>query len=175
MRRLFIVGIICMGAVVCCAQDTERPHIPDGVKYTFMDDKQNAEVRDFLAAQFSRGQSGVAELFADECMCAPGYWKLVAGLGIKAPKINAFSVPNGRTGKTYKMDGAQIQDSSDLSLISKYLAAQVGTDPSIRRLTSKEIAKFWVVVPFDIQEPVFVAESGSRQFVVCLKQSSQWK
>jgi hypothetical protein len=178
MRRLVILGIICMVAVACYAQDTPRPQIPEGVKYTFMDDKQNAEVRDFLAAQFHQGQSGVAELFVSECMCAPGYWRLVAGFGIKAPKIKAFSVPNERTGKVYIMNGAQIQDSEDLNQISQDLAMQVGTEPTIRRLTTKEIAKFWVIVPFNIEEPLFVVESGNKQFVVCLKKrdsGNKWR
>jgi hypothetical protein len=136
-----------------------------------MDDRQNAEVRDSLVAQFLQGQSGVAALFIDDCTCAPGYWKLVAGLGIKAPKVSTFSIPNERTGKVYKLDGAQIQDSGDLSRIAHNLATQVGIKPIIRRLTTKEIAKFWVVIPFDIEEPLFVVEAGSRQIVLCLRRT----
>jgi hypothetical protein len=134
-----------------------------------MDDKENAEVREFLAGKFLHGKSGVAELFTNECMCAPGYWKLVAGIGIKAPKINSFSVPNERTGKVYKMDGAQIHEPSDLGRISQYLVTNVNTQPTIRRLTSTEIGRLWVVVPFDIEEPLFVIESDHRQFVLCLR------
>ena len=168
--RFFIFGIIYACAVVCCGQNSQRASIPDGVKYKFMDDKENAEVRDFLVGKFLRGNSGVAELFTNECMCAPGYWKLVAGIGIKAPKINSFSVPNEHTGKLYKLDGAQIHEPGDLSRISQYLVTNLNTQPTIRRLTSTEIGRFWVVVPFDIEEPLFVVESDHRrQFVLCLQ------
>jgi len=171
MRPLLIMGIAFACACVCCAQETERPFIPEGVKYKFIDDKRNAEVRAYVAARFLKGQSGVSELFEGECTCAPGFWRLVKGLGIKSPKLEVFTIPNERTGKVYNENGAQIQDPGDLNKMADYLATQVGVKPTVRRLTSKEIDRFWVVIPFEIEEPLFIVESNGKAFVLCLRQS----
>jgi hypothetical protein len=170
MLRILILTFAC--AFACHAQQGDRPVIPNGVKYRFMDDKQNADVREFLAGQFLRGEVGVSELFIADCTCAPGYWRLVAPSGIESPQVRTFSVPNERTKKTYKLDGAQLKARSDLRAIARHLASEVGSKPIIRRLTTMEIARFWIVIPFDIEEPLFVVESSKRSLVLCLRRAA---
>ena len=156
-------------AFVCCGRSEERPRVPEKVVYRFMDDAQLAEIRELLLARFARGQSGVSELFRDECMCAPGYWQLIASSGIVAPQLRNFEIPNRHSGKSYNLDGAHLEDRNDLGVLARNVASELGRTPRIRRLSTDEIARFWVVVPFDIEEPVFMLESTSRKVVACLK------
>jgi hypothetical protein len=163
-------------ALACCGRCEDRPKVPEGVTYRFLEDTQLAGVRRFLLGHFARGEAGVGELFTHECMCAPGYWCLVRS-GMVAPKLQNFSIPNNRSGKTYDLTGADLKDPQDLKALSASVAADIGKTPAIRRLSTKEIAQLWVVVPFDIEEPVFVVESQSRRLVLCLKSTtpSEWR
>lgn len=143
--------------------------MPDGVAYRFMDDARLAKVREFLAVRFAKGEAGVSELFHEECMCAPGYWRLLGRPGTAAPELVKFSIPNRRSGKTYELEGAHLKDGRDLKVLAAKITTELGRKPSVRRLTSKEIARFWIVVPFEIEEPVFMFEGASQTLVVCLK------
>jgi hypothetical protein len=134
-----------------------------------MDDAQLAQVREFVVSHFDRGESGVSELFSAECMCAPGYWRRVASPTIVAPQLKNFSIPNRHTGKTYNLDGARLEERSDLKILSRNVASDAGRAPTVRRLSTGEIARLWVVIPFDIEEPLFVVECPARKLVVCLK------
>ena len=158
--------------LVCCGRCEDRVKIPEGVVYRFMDDGQLAEVRTLLVGDFARGQGGVGELFKDECTCAPGYWRLVRS-GMVAPHMESFAIPNRLSGKTYNLVGAQLKDPRDLKTLSASVSGDLGETPTIRRLSTKEIAQFWVVVPFDIVEPVFVVEGLSRKLVLCLKKTNR--
>ena len=56
--------------------------------------------------------------------------------------------------------------------IAQLFASSVGKTPVIRRLTTTEISQLWVVIPFDIEEPVYLLENGSRHFVICLNKDA---
>jgi hypothetical protein len=169
MQRIFLITLCAIAFVTRTALASDRPTIPPGVHYRFIDDKLDAAIRASLAAKFQQGESAVEELFRAACTCAPGYWRIVAGSGcVKHPTVTVFSVPNRKTGIEYKLDGAKIEDPEDLHRIGQHFASAVGKTPVIRRLTTTEISQMWVVVPFDIEEPVYLLENGSRHFVICL-------
>jgi len=146
----------------------ERPTIPAGIRYKFMDDKQETEFREHLALSFQDGQLKVQSLFKGVCICAPGYWsslKMSLAGKIKNPATSSFVVPDTRTGKSSKLEGATIEDQEDLQLLSEQFAKDVGTKPVVRRLNPEEISLFWALIPFDIEEPVCILEVGSRRYL----------
>ena len=52
-------------------------------------------------------------------------------------------------------------------------ARDIGPKPVIRRLTTDEIALFWTIYPFDIEEPVYAIVNGNRCFVLCLMKNEK--
>ena len=111
MRRVFSIVLCVTVFVARAAMAGDRPVIPPGVNYMFIDDKLDAAIRASLAAKFQQGESAIAELFRGACTCAPGYWRVVASAGgVKHATVTMFSVPSGKTGITYKLDGAKVED-----------------------------------------------------------------
>jgi hypothetical protein len=131
--RVLLYSFLMSTAII--ASD-ERPAIPAGVRYKFMDDKQEAEFREQLVLKFKDGPSKVQSLFKDTCICAPGYWlSLKTSLAgkIKNPTTSTFIVPNTQTGKSSELEGATFRDQKDLKLLSEQLAKDVGTKPIVRK------------------------------------------
>ena len=173
IRRAISIVLCVTAYAASAAIASDRAIIPVGVNYRFLDDKLDATIRASLAAKFQQGEPAVAELFRGACTCAPGYWRLAASVdGVRHATVTKFSVPNRKTGIEYKLDGAKIEDPEDLHRIAQHFTSSVGKTPVIRRLTTTEISQLWVVVPFDIEEPVYLLENGSRHFVVCLSKDA---
>lgn len=52
-------------------------------------------------------------------------------------------------------------------------ATDVGKSPVIRKLNEKELNVYWSMIPFDIEEPVYVLEAGSKRFLLDLKKDEK--
>ncbi len=55
-----------------------------------------------------------------------------------------------------------------MAALAKTFAEDVGLNPVIRRLKKEEISLFWALVPFDIEEPVYILENKNRHFLLYL-------
>ena len=169
MERIFLITLYAVVFVTRTAIADDRPVIPPDVHYKFIDDKVDAEMRASLAAKFQQGEAEAVELFKLPCILAPGYWKSIAGSDCVQHRIpSTFSVPDAKTGVKVKLEGATTKDAEDWRRIAQRFAADVGKSPVIRRLTTDEVRLMWTVVPFDIEEPVYVLENGPHRFVIIL-------
>jgi hypothetical protein len=172
MQRAFLIALCTVAFFTHSAAD-DKPTIPPGVHYKFIDDKLDAAIRASLAAKFQQGEVAVTELFQGPCLFAPGYWGIVADSGcIRHPIPTSFSVPNLKTGVKAKLKGATTKDPEDLHRIAQHFSSDVGKTPVIRRLTTDELSQMWAVVPFDLEEPIYVLENGTHRFVICLMKGS---
>ncbi len=48
------------------------------------------------------------------------------------------------------------------------LAADIGKAPVIRKLGPDELSLYWAMIPFDIQEPIYILEAGDKRFLLNL-------
>ena len=170
MKRILLY-LFCLEFGLSGVVADDRPIIPPDVKYKFIDDKLDSSLRTALAAQFAQGAVGVVDLFHIPCVCAPGYWKELSAADVssfKQPVPSHFSIQNRTTGVKDKLDGATLRDSEDLANLARHFSHDVGLKPIIRRMTTDELVLFWVIYPFDVEEPVYVIQNGKGRFVLCL-------
>jgi hypothetical protein len=156
-----------MGATF--AQDQQV--IPPGVVYKKASPALNEKIINELRLNFAGGGKLVAKYFSGSCICAPAYWssiKSVEGYNFKSPIPTNFEIPNLSNGRTQKLVGATLRSPEDLAVLASLFARDVGVSPEIRKLTTSEIRLFWSMIPFDIEEPIFVLRNANKCFLIML-------
>lgn len=147
------------------------PVIPSGVRYKPIDGKLNEKIRSDLSGNFADGPAGVMTLFQQPCICGPAYWSIIktrSDAKFKNPIPSSFKIPNTTTGKTNELKGATFKNYDDLAILANMFANDVGSNPVIRKLYPQEISLFWAMIPFDIEEPLYILENKNRHFLLCL-------
>jgi hypothetical protein len=66
------------------------------------------------------------------------------------------------------MQGKLFQNKAEIREFWKALCKTVGRDEKfrIRRPTKLELELYWAMIPYDIEEPIFVVESDRHSFLI---------
>jgi hypothetical protein len=64
------------------------------------------------------------------------------------------------------LKAATFMDPRSLQALGRQVAQDLGTHPQIRPLQAAEIAKFWSVICYDLQDPVYILEGNGRKLVL---------
>ncbi len=110
----------------------------------------------------------VSLLFGKRIICGPGLWTLIgqkpliSNLGLADVKFNVPVTSSNKEGKTQFFKGALFQTEREISL----LATTLNTLPNlksikVRKINKKEAEIYWAMIPYDIEEPVFMVTSGN--------------
>lgn len=129
--------------------------IPDRVRYVSIDDDDMVEAEAILNARLTKKEE--AE-FVPDLLVFPGLMNTMiervdtVGLGGKKMKIQG----NFRDGQKIFF-GSVYQQENAKSYIWEAFLQVIGTDSiKIRTLKSEELSLWWVYIPFDIMEPIFM-------------------
>ncbi len=145
--------------------------VPPGVRYIKAFDELNDSTKKRLEALFSRTPVNLATILAPRLICAPQPWQdLKNESPLKGMKISpANMVLSSRNGRTQEFEGALFQTQTELVAFSaameKYLSVSGGPFV-IRKLNAEEIGIYWAMIPWDITEPIFVAENREHKLVM---------
>ena len=157
MKRLLLIFLCLCAPLAAQDQWSQTPKAPTGVKYTPLSAdrmrKESARVERILAP----GYKGKEQLFPTLLVCGPGLWKDWKGLKLPAAVegIPADFKPGG-PGRFFR--GKSLKPLEDH--LRKTLAADGGF--KTRRPTNQELARFWAIIDFDIEEPMIMLESPRR-------------
>lgn len=119
---------------------------------------------------FAGGGNGVAKLMFEMVQCGPAYWSEIQGNpAIQAvPAVHAtIMIPTG-PGRMQKIPSGIFTDASARAALALRLAADVGPAPVIRKLTTDEIRVHWMLISFDMEEPIYILECGAKHYCVTL-------
>lgn len=132
--------------------------IPDRVRYISIDDDDMVMAEAILNARLTRKEE--AE-FVPDLLVFPGLMNTMiervdtVGLGGKKMKIQG----NFRDGQKIFF-GSVYQQENAKSYIWEAFLQVIGTDSiKIRTLKSEELSLWWVYIPFDIMEPIFMVNN----------------
>jgi len=167
---LFSLGLILFAgdAGRVFAGDVE---VPPGIVYKPVDAATDAKARQVVKDAFSAGAPQVFALLTDPVVCGAAYWSAIKG----DPAIQAattipshFKIPFGTSGQMQTIDGATFKEAAARQVLAGRLAADIGKDPSLRKLHPDELRVYWGMIPFDIEEPLYILEVGQKRFLLNL-------
>ena len=71
---------------------------------------------------------------------------------------------DGRTNQMFS--GIVLRDGDELKQVETYIRSEVqlGGGATVRALNSEEMRKWWVFIPFDIQEPTLLLETKDKKW-----------
>ncbi len=144
--------------------------IPKRVRYKAADEALVARCADSLR---DPERTLRPELFSGTFMVFPGAWediKRVPGLDLGQSKHVQFPRDDGS-----KDEGRIFNERHGLEQVCGHLRQVLGPKPRVRALSSDEMSLWWIYIPFDITEPVFVleAEDHSRHYIVSFGKGGQ--
>jgi len=163
--RTILLFLLCASFVTQAKVD-----IPDGVRYKKASDKINKNAKRILKRAFRKKK--LHSIFSQKLVCGPGLWRAIKDHhDIGALKITPakFHVPISKgpnAGKFQKLRGALFQKDKEIRILSKLIQVNTENGINIRKLNRNEIIIYWGLIPYDIEEPVFIIESGKLHYLV---------
>lgn len=174
-RTLWLIGTVVTLPLLSALADTPVD-VPAGVNYKAADPALNDKVKADLLAALAGGADSTEKFFGKACICAPGYWKTLKGrsdVKFTATIPSKFNIP--LKDHTLTLSGVAVKESSDFKLLATQFAKDAGTAPTIRKIAKNELSMLWSIVPFDLQEPVFIVETKDSRFVLLLSLDNETK
>lgn len=137
--------------------------IPKRVRYKAVEDERVVRCANLLRESLTTGEN---KIFGDFLMMFPGAWsdmKRIPGLNIERSTHASFPRDNGRTD-----DGRIFKENAQGGLFLAHMIRVVEKNFKIRALTTDELARWWIYIPFDIEEPIFIlqSEDSTRRYIV---------
>lgn len=169
MKNLKLLLIFLCITATGYAQD-----IPSGVRYKKASEDINDLAKSSLEKALSAPETFPANFFGQATVVGPMLW---SGLKPKADKVllDSKSVVLVIPGKsTFSAEGKGILTDAERqafwkSVTEKYSDLKLG---KIRKARAEEISYFWATIPFDIEEPFWVIETGSDRFIANFEMKS---
>jgi hypothetical protein len=123
--------------------------------------------RQRVVAAFHGGSHGVEKLLSEKAMlCGPGCWSK-AGLVEQEDYFPVTQITRTSSGNLTRQS-AMILTAKARANVARSVFGLVGKSPRIRPLTPSELDLYWAVVPFDLKDPLFVAEANGHRVVLNL-------
>ena len=140
--------------------------IPEGVRYKKAADEVNNSAKELLERALVKDprELDVNSTFGKGAiMCGPFLWALIGD-------DNSFK---GATPVSLIVDGSVLQgrginkDDQKRLLWERLTSKLKGSGSAIiRKANSAEISFYWALIPFDIEEPLFIADFGNYKLLV---------
>jgi hypothetical protein len=147
------------------AQDTIK--IPKGVVYKKASTEKNEAAKKIIKKEFNKATTSY-ELFDKLVYIGPMLWKRYRsnpGLAKIVGGDIQFKVPN--KGVISVLPGKLIQNIVDFKVVwNQILADGSSNKVSIRKLNSEELKYYWSVIFYDIEEPLFIVNTGKHNFLI---------
>lgn len=153
-------------SLVFAAAFLSSQEIPQGVRYKKAPDALNKKAETKLLNFFKSppAKADYAGMSQKVLICMPGIWesiRKVAPLELRSAKMANFYVPG--PGEPQKFEGRLFKTSHEQVTFWKLLRGQCQKQPVIRKAKANELKYYWALIPYDIEEPVFIADFGASQ------------
>ena len=145
--------------------------IPPGVRYIKASDELNGKALKKLEAIFSQNPIKLNTLFGSKVVCGPQPWLTLKkenplkNMNITPAKI----IVQISTGGIQEFEGALFQSETEMTAFCTGMEKYLGTDVSafkIRKPNANELQIYWAMIPYDITEPIFVADNKDHKLLM---------
>jgi hypothetical protein len=169
VAKLALPVLIAVLAVLftCIAATAQEVQVPEGVNYKTAPEPVNTAAKSALQAALASDQFP-AELFGEVTVCGPMLWKAlqpsadIVLLSAK-PVIAMITDPEAIHAEGKRLLSADERRSFWILWQKKYPGLKKAT---LRKARADELSFYWATIPFDIEEPLFVVDTGSERFIV---------
>jgi hypothetical protein len=176
--KQIIIILPLFSSYYSCAQQID---IPSGIVYKPTSSESNNEAIKILKKEFTQPSYS---LYDKLVYCGPILWSTLkytpelaaipgGNITINIPKYDQ----NGKEISTTPFDGKLIQNKEDFKKIwDELIKSFKNGDFTIRKLKKEELLYYWSVIPYDIEEPIFVIENSKFRIIVDLTKALkvQW-
>jgi hypothetical protein len=150
--------------------------IPPGVRYKAASVQLNDAARAKLERFFAPAAASAEPLFGEMVVCGPFLWDQVKdapelkGAGISSKLV----LPSATEMQTF--EGRLMKTKPDVAACARALASRFRfkrSELKVRRLDRDEISLFWAMIPFDMEEPLFIVEAAGHKLVASFGQDGR--
>ncbi len=166
MIFLAIVSMATFLALPARAQE-----IPAGVRYKKTTDEINQKARQILEDALAQKADAVnIEAFSDSAIvCGPLLWDALkdsASNVLRGGKTMIHIIPARPT--PIRKEGKAFINPDQMSAFWKLVIEKIKANSTftVRKAESAEISYFWATIPFDIEEPLQIADLGKLKVLV---------
>lgn len=172
MSIVFVVPIIVMFFCTSCVRTaTTTSELEDlqDIVYKRAEPSTNSKAVNLLKTVFDPNYSGTQHAVGKVVFCGPFIWKKItddqavdSSTGI--PLIMVVPTTRGNL----QLRGRGIRLESDVWKIEAYIRTVLAKDGTfvIRKLNNKELRLYWAMIPYDIEEPIFILDSKNHKILV---------
>ncbi|MEQ1642434.1 MAG: hypothetical protein ABL959_03185 [Pyrinomonadaceae bacterium] len=142
--------------------------IPDGVRYKKALPEVNSAAKQLLETSLTVLPEKLdLTLFGSAVMVGPTLWDSLSDL--QKDKFKKDSTPVKLMVGSAAMEGRGVRTDEQKRFLWKTVIEKLATQRySVRPANSDEISYYWAIVPFDIEEPLFVVDAGNTKVLVNL-------
>ncbi len=171
--RVIFSAILCLVTITSFA----RPDLPDNIRYHEADEKLNRDVRQRLVKAFNT--QNYQHVFGGKVVCGPALWARIKGRpelnNLKMADAN-FNIPitsGPNAGKFQVLKGSLFQTPDEIRALSDIFATLPAGLAKVRKINSHEAKNYWALIPYDIEEPIYIVEYGNLRFLVDVDKKSR--
>ena len=168
MKQLtaIIVSTLLLSLYPVTAQD-----VPKGVTYKTTSEAINSLAKSRLELALASPDKLPSDLFGEVTVCGALLWrslKLSADRVLleSKPIIMMLQVPEPLQAEGKRILTVEERASFWRVFVAKYPKLKGAT---VRKGKAEEISYYWATIPFDIEEPFYVVDTGSERFVAHFK------
>lgn len=151
---------------------SQKMEIPKGAIYHHASEQVNNKSKEIISNTLNTKNSLL--IFTTPVMCGPNLWNellqkkvIDSTTGIE---LN-FNIPVNNT--LIKKSGRVIKQPEDFSPIWQYLSSLYsGKNFIVRKLNSSEIAYYWSIISYEIEEPLFIVEYNKQRLLINLNKDT---
>jgi len=149
----------------------EEPVIPSDVVYKKAGSEVNRKAFDKLRGFFLATDKTATRdnLFSDTLICGPGLWRNIkddAEMRLITTGVTQLRIPTQEGVQT--LEGKLFHRKEEVESFQRVFVRQYKFDSQtvIRRPTARELRIYWAMIPYDIEEPIFIVESKEATILV---------
>ena len=109
------------------------------------------------------------EDLAGRIICGPGLWRMIKDVPIIAElnPVGATSVVDADGGGFQEFEGALFQTEKQRTVLIDIVRHILkNSEFQIRKLNEHELRVYWSLIPYDIEEPIYILDNGERRLLV---------
>jgi len=109
------------------------------------------------------------EDLAGRIICGPGLWRMIKDVPIisELDPVGATSVVDAGAGRFQEFEGALFQTEEQRTVLIDVVRHILNdTEFQIRKPDERELRVYWSLIPYDIEEPIYILDNGERRLLV---------
>jgi hypothetical protein len=152
-----------------------REDLPDDIKYIESDAAVNSETRLMLANAFDT--QSFENVLGSTVICGPALWDsikahpILNGVKLTDASFNIPITSGANAGSVQVLKGSLFQTPNEIRILSDILRSLPTNTINVRKINAHEASIYWALIPYDIEEPIFVVEYGELHFLLDINQT----